>query len=149
MRWIYLLSWILFLTVVLIFDWRDVRLHYVSVGLLAFPGILVALGWLVRDGKWAYASAAMSLLTVIGYCIWWGIEIVERYEADPMPGLLRTVSVQFRIPGALLSQRLSQGDYLVALYESYWQIAMPLLQIAFATLIAARLFSIRQTAAKF
>ena len=145
-RILYLLSWLLFLGVVLLFDWDNARLHHVVVGLLAFPGAIIAVAWTMQRRKWAYASMVMSAVTVVGYLVWWGIEVLERYSVDPMPGILRTVLVQLQIPGLLLSKRVSEGDYLLSAYESYWQIAMPLIQLAFVAVLALGMRSFRQDA---
>jgi hypothetical protein len=128
---------VLFLLTVLLLDWHDARPYHLVVGLLAFPGMVIAVGWAFRGTRWwLYACTAISSAIVLAYVVWWSIEVFKRYSADSMPGLLRTISVQFLIPRALFQQRIAHGDFLHAMYECYWQIGMPIVQILFVLLLA-------------
>lgn len=135
----YLLSWLLFVIAVMLLSWDDARLHHVMVGLLAFPGFIVALVSCIKKRGWTYAPLTMSAVAVIGYLVWWGIEILERYTIDSASGVFRTALVQLAIPRELFSQRIAQGDYLLASYEVYWQLGMPLLQVCFLILLTREL----------
>lgn len=137
-RFFYGLSWILFLVTILYLGWDNARLYHLAIAVLAIPGVLIAVMWIVRKSKWSNAALGISVVTVLGYIVWWSIEIFYRF--DSTPSLLETISTQFRIPRLLFEQRLSQDDYLGALLEAYWQLGMPVLQIVFAILIVRGIF---------
>jgi hypothetical protein len=139
----YLISWILFLVTVLLLDWSNARPYHVFIGLLAFPGVIIAAGCTLREGRWRLAALAVSALSVLGYCTSWAIEAYGRYLADPMPGLLGTIAVQVRIPRLLFAHRISQKDYLGALYEAYWQVGMPVLQLVFVFILVQGVKQVR------
>jgi len=137
-RFCYALSWILFLVTVLYLGWDNARLYHLAIAVLAFPGVLIGVMWILRKSKWSTAALGMSVVTALGYIVWWSIEILYRF--DSTPGLLETISTQFRIPRLLFEQRFAQDDYLGALLEAYWQLGMPVLQIVFVILIVRALF---------
>lgn len=146
MRAAYFLSWIFFLATVLFLAWESARPYHFIVGLFAFPGVVIAGAWTVRKGQWILASLAISILIVLAYLAWWAIEVLDRYSVDSAPGLLGTISVQFRIPRLLFAQRVAQDDLLGALVEAYWQIGMPVVQLVFIFVLLRSVFSLRRAA---
>jgi hypothetical protein len=142
----YLTSWILFLITVLLLDWSNARPYHLLVGWLAFPGVIIAAAWSLWKGRWAFAALAISALTVLSYTASWGIEAYDRYLADPTPGLLGTIAAQVRIPRLLFTHRIAHNDYLGALYEAYWQVGMPVLQLVFVFALVQSLLAFRHAA---
>jgi len=127
----YLAVWAVFLALILYMDWSNARPYNLVVGLLAFPGTVIAALWTLRGGKWALGALTLSLAVLCGYLYWWSAEIGQRYATDPSPGLTRTMMVQVQIWTGITRVLIGRSEYLNAFCQLYWLALMPLLQLGF------------------
>lgn len=123
----YLCTWIAFVATVLYLDWGSARPHHVVVGILAFPGALAALFWILKGGKWVYAAGVFTAALLLGYVTWWGIEI-SRLES--LGSFWSRIWIQMRIHTGVPSEYLAKSHYAEAAAQVYWLILMPLVQLA-------------------
>jgi hypothetical protein len=138
-RVIYFFTWLLYCAAVLYLDWTNAQLSHVLLGLLAFIGAAVALGWVAFPGRTAYACLLLSFVIVISYCVWWGSQVLGRHAAEPSIGLIRELGLQGSMWALMFEHSWSAGNYLGALAQAYWNFGMALTQILFGPVIAVGL----------
>ena len=144
----YLGSWVVFCAVIMAMEgWSDAAPLYLFIAFMGFVGLITAVMWILRGTNWIYGALASSLAVLIAYGLWWAVDIGTRYEADPHPGLLRTITVQVEIWLSLARGLIGRSHYLYAFCQLYWGILMPLIQLAFLPSLLGSLRSLRARAA--
>ena len=130
-RVLYFFGWLAFLAVVFLLDWSNARAHHVIAGLLALPGVAVALLWVLRGGRWVFGASAMTAAILLAYVAWWIVETMRLQSIDPSDSVWSDmwlqVWVQLHIPGVYLAR----SKYLDAAVTLYWYTLMPLVQVTY------------------
>ena len=145
----YLGSWLVFIAVILIMEgWSKASPLYLFIAGVGVVGVVAAALWAFGNGKWLYVALVCSLTLIAAYVLWWIVDIGYRYESDPNPGLLRTVSVQLEIWLSMARAFIGRSHYLYAFCQLYWGVLMPLLQFAFLASMVRSVKSLRKPAAE-
>lgn len=121
-------TWLLFALTVLALDWHDAALIHQAILAVGLVGFAFSVVWSIRGGRWKYACLATSITLLAGYGVWWFVELVNHYMADPSSGLTGALALHLKIWASVLQKRFADGFGFGGAAEFYWLIGMPVIQ---------------------
>ena len=122
-------TWLLFALAVAALDWRDAAPIHHAILVLGLIGFAFAAVWLIRGGRWKYACLATSIVLLACYGVWWFVELLNHYRADPQSGLTGALALHVQIWASLLRKRFAEGFWFGGVAEFYWLVGMPVIQV--------------------
>jgi heme exporter protein D len=123
-------TWLLFALAVAALDWRDAAPIHQAILAFGLIGFALAVVWLIRGGRWKYACLATSIVLLASYGVWWFVELLNHYRADPQSGLTGALALHVQIWASLLRKRFADGFGFGGAAEFYWLVGMPVIQVA-------------------
>jgi hypothetical protein len=122
-------AWFLFALAMVALDWRDAAPIHQTILVFGLIGFAFAVAWLIRGGRWKYACLATSIVLLASYGVWWFVELLNHYRADPQSGLSGALALHVQIWASLLRKRFADGFWLGGAAEFYWLVGMPIIQV--------------------
>jgi hypothetical protein len=132
-------TWLLFVLAMMLLDWRDAAPIHQAILVLGLIGFAFAVVWLVRGVRWKYACLAASIVLLAGYGVWWFVELLNHYRADPQSGLTGALALHVQIWTSLLRKRFADGFWFGGGAEFYWLIGMPVVQLVLVAVVVCSL----------
>lgn len=139
LRVLVLLTWGLFACASLLYRRDHVFMISQVIDVLAFAGFIAAIAFFFMPRRWRYIAVTSAGILVIAYIFRWGFLMQYVASGNPDATMTNAAGRLIDLWGAEFSAHWKRADYISGLLSIYWNVAMPLLQVAVIALLGVSL----------
>jgi hypothetical protein len=114
------LTWALFVVAIVLLDWQQASSLQYFINSLGAIGLVVALLWLMFDGKWKTAVMVVSVALVGVYALRWGAHVASTYSTSPELGYWGAIDRLGELLAARFSWQKEKLGLSWAVLHVYW-----------------------------